>query len=288
MLGLDDVPAVGKNNIDLVEIDRRDASGRGNARRSGFGERLRLVDRRVERVETIDHRFEAGKIGIIIHEESERIRHLRERAGGLRHRAELDLAGEVKRRGEDEWDDRRQLAEGLRKGGDPHAAKDHSEEVGDERREAAVEYVFLGILAAQQRNLLGVFAKPGQREAEVGFHVLALEIKADQRATDQMRDQRPGGRVEQRDPEQKAGQRDIGAGQRERLRQAPQHDGERDERRDGRDQQDREVVKPVGLARTVVAAVDETINVLGDALIGVVGLPSDQADPVMIVPGEPA
>ena len=221
MFGLDDVPAVRQDEIDVIEIDRHGAGGSGNPRRAGVGKRLRLVDRRVERVETIDHRFEAGKISIIIHEEGERIRHLRERAGGLRHRAEFDLAGEVKRRSEDEWDDRGKLAERLRERPHPHAPEDHGEVIGDERRKTLAEDIFFRFFSAQKRDLLAIFAKPREREAEVGFHVLALKKKTDQRPPDEMRDQRSGSRIDQRDPEQKAWQHDVSAGQRERFRQGP-------------------------------------------------------------------
>jgi hypothetical protein len=59
----------------------------------------------------------------------------------------------------------------------------------------------------------------------------------------------------------------FGIGQRERSRQAPLRDGERDERGDRRDQKDQKIVdavRDIGAART---AVDKTINVLSNALI---------------------
>ena len=133
----------------------------------------------------------------------------------MRHHAELDLAREIEWRREDERDDRRDLAESLRKGGDPHASIDEREKVSDERAEAPSDHVLLGIFPAQKRDLLGIFAQAGEREAEVGFHVLALKVQADQRPSDQMGDQRARGRVDQRHPEQEARQDEVGAGQRE-------------------------------------------------------------------------
>ena len=94
--------------------------------------------------------------------------------------------------------------------------------------------------------------------------------------------------IDHRNPEQEARHGDIGARKRERARQVPQQDRERHERGYVRDQLDGEVVDAVAIVRAVVAAVDEPVDILGDALIGVVGLAGDQADPVVVVGGEPA
>ena len=88
------------------------------------------------------------------------------------------LPREIERRREDERDDRRYLSKDLRKGGHAHAAINEGEKVVDERAEAAADHGLLGMLAAEQRHLLGVFAQAGEREAEVGLDVLALEIEA--------------------------------------------------------------------------------------------------------------
>ena len=82
---------------------------------------------------------------------------------------------------------------------------DEREIVADDARRSGRRATPLGALAVEQRDLLGVFAQPRQREAEVGFHALALEIEPDQRAPDQMGDPRSGRRIDQRDPEQEAG-----------------------------------------------------------------------------------
>jgi hypothetical protein len=101
-------------------------------------------------------------------------------------------------------------------------------------------------------------------------------------------DQRSGGGVHQCDPEQEARQHEVGARDRERARQRPQQNRERDEVRDLVDQQDREIVDAVGRAGAVRAAVDEPVDVLGNTLVGVVGLPGDETDPVVIMVREPA
>jgi hypothetical protein len=44
----------------------------------------------------------------------------------------------------------------------------------------------LSVFPAQKRDLLGIFAQAGEREAEVGLHVLALKVQADQWPSDQM------------------------------------------------------------------------------------------------------
>ena len=186
MSGAHDVPAVRQREIDVVEPDRIATGGR-DARRPGAGERLRFVDRHVERVQPIDHRFKAGKVHVIVDEEGQRVGDLPERARGLRHRSELNLAGEIEWRSEDERDDGRNLTEELGKCPHPHAPVDHVEIIGDQRRETSAEQIFLRGLAVQQRDLLGVFAQPSEREAVVGFHVLALKIEFDQRPPDQMR-----------------------------------------------------------------------------------------------------
>ena len=162
----------------------------------------------------------------------QRVGNMPERASGLRHHTELDFAGEIEWRREDIGNDRGDLAKGMRKRRDPHTSIDEREIIGDERPKALPNHILLCGFAVQKRHLLGIFAQAGQREAEVGFHVLTLKIQADQRASDQMGNQCPQARIQQGDPEQKAWQDDVGAGQRERSRQAPQHDGKGDERGD--------------------------------------------------------
>ena len=230
MFGLDDAPSVRQKKIDVLKADPGGVTGAHDPRWPGIAERVRMVDRYIERVQTIDHRFETGKVGIIVDEEGQRVGDVPERASGLRHHTELDFTGEIEWRCEDIGNDRVDLAKGLRKRRDPHTSMDEREIIGDERPKALPHHVLLCGFAVQKRNLLGEFAQAGEREAEVGFHVLTLKIQIDERASDQVGNQCPQARIQQGDPEQKAWQDDVGAGKRERFRQAPQHDGKGHER----------------------------------------------------------
>src|ERR1700733_4284702 len=98
-----------------------------------------------------------------------------------------------------------------------------------------------------------------------------------------MGDQCSQARIKQGNPKQKAWQDDVGARHDEGSRQAPQYDGERDERGDRRDQKDRKIVDAVAGSGAVRATIDKTIDVFSDALIWIVGLAGDKADPIMVV-----
>ena len=65
MFDVDDVPAVGELDIDVVEDDVLGASLGSYLRGPHASERLRLVDGCIERTETIDHGFEDRKINVV-------------------------------------------------------------------------------------------------------------------------------------------------------------------------------------------------------------------------------
>src|SRR5580704_2900736 len=115
MFRLDGAPSVRQKKIDILKVDPGGAAGPRDPRWPGITERLRLVDRYIERVQTIDHRFETGKVGVVVDKESQRAGHVPEGASSLRHHAELDFAGEIERRCEDIRNDRGDLAKGVRK-----------------------------------------------------------------------------------------------------------------------------------------------------------------------------
>ena len=129
---------------------------------------------------------------------------LRERAGRLRHAAERDLAGEVVRRDEHVRNDGVDLAVARREGGQLLRAADDGEKVADHVAEAPAEPLPLGPLAAEQRDLLAVLAQPRQREAEIGFVTLLLEVEADQRLADQCVSHVASAGVDERAPDQEA------------------------------------------------------------------------------------
>src|SRR5205814_3019232 len=60
----------------------------------------------------------------------------------------------------------------------------------------------LSALALQQRDLLGVFPRPHQVEAEVGLEALLLKVELDQWRADPLRQRRTEDGIEQRAPDQ--------------------------------------------------------------------------------------
>ena len=65
MLDVDDVPSIRQLEIDIIKGDILGASLGGNMGRPNADERLRPVDGCIERIETIDHGFEAREIVVI-------------------------------------------------------------------------------------------------------------------------------------------------------------------------------------------------------------------------------
>ena len=90
--------------------------------------------------------------------------------------------------------------------------------VADDAAEALRATVALGALAVEQRDLLGVLAHPHQVEAEIGLAALLLEIETDQRVADPMRQHGAEDRVDQRGPDQIAGNVEGAAEQMQRRR----------------------------------------------------------------------
>ncbi len=250
--------------------------------------RLRRLDRRVEGDEAVQHRGEACKRSIIVDEEGERAFDLAERLRGLCHHAQLDLAEEIEGRGEDEGNDRAQLAIEASEGGELFAQLDHVDVIADDRGESFAEAHPLGRLAVQQRDLFAIFAQARQREAEIRLDPLAQENDARQRPADQVSDPRAGRGIDQRHPEQQAGESEIRARKSEMGGKAPQQYGEGDQRRQGRDQHDGIVVDAKSVCVAVRrAAVDEARDVLGNTLVGVVGNPAEEGHAIMRVPAHP-
>ncbi len=258
------------------------APGRGGRRRQPCGG-MRRLDRGIERGETIEHGLEVGERDVIVHEEGQGFVDAAEGARGLRHHAEGDLAGEVERRRDDIGNDRAQLSVGRGEADQIFADGDDLEIIADDRGEALPQRVLFRILALEQRDLLGVFAQPRQREAEVGLIALPREGKLNQRASDEMRDPGADAGVDQRDPEQEAREGDRRIGQGEVGREHPQQNREGHQRTQIRNEQDREGVDAIAF----LAAVDEAVDVLGDALVGVVGAAAER-HAVMGVAVEPA
>ena len=153
-------------------------------------------------------------------------------------------------------------------------------QLDDHAREAILQPLLLGRLAREQRHLFGVLAKPHQREAEIGFVALLVEIELDQRTADEMGHPGAEDGVDQRRPHQIA--RDVvgvrADHQRAGRRQIPQDHDEGRERDDRAEQRDADVQRRV----------DEHADVFGDALVGVVGLIALEPHAVMRARAEPA
>ena len=117
-----------------------------------------------------------------------------------------------------------------------------------------------------------------QGGAVVGFAVLAVDVEVFESAPDQMGKQRAGGRIRQRHPHQIAAHGKTVPPKREMLhaRQAPQYADKCAEFGDVVDKRTKQHDAFVG----------KLVDVVGDALVGVVGL-AGQLQAVVFVPAEP-
>ena len=132
----------------------------------------------------------------------------------------------------------------------------------------------LGGLAAQQRDLFGIFPDAHQVEAKIRFVLLLPEIDADQRPADQVGQDGAEHRIDQRAPDEIAGNCIILTEQVQRrgVGKAPQ-DADKGRQRDDRAQQ---------ADADVERAIDEQLDVVGHALVGVVGGVALKLHPVMV------
>ncbi len=137
----------------------------------------------------------------------------------------------------------------------------------------------LGLLAREQRDLLGVLAHANEVEAEIGFIALLVEIELDQRPADEVGEQGAEHGIEQRRPHEVAWNPPLTAEQDQgRIRrQVPEDDDERAERDDRGQHADADRER----------AVDEDLQVVGDALVGIVGDVAEQLHAIVIAALEP-
>ena len=182
---------------------------------------MRPIDRCVERGETIEHRLEVREADIRADEEAQRRIDLAESAGDLHQRAEQDLAEKIERRADDEGEVLAHLVVAGGEGGQPLTDVDDAHVIVEHVAESAHGVAGLDGLAAQQRDLLAVFAQTGQTEAEVRLVLLLAEIERDQRMADPMGEPGADRGVDERDPEQQARHDDGEAGERELRPTAP-------------------------------------------------------------------
>ena len=157
--------------------------------------------------------------------------------------------------------------------GEPCLPRDQAGPVAHQGGEAMAHVRTLDRLATHHGDRLGIVGHAREREAEVGFVALLVELEPDQRTADQVRDQRADAGIEQRRPDQIARERQIGAEQRHRRgrRQPPQDIGEGEQRNEGIEQPGAELVR----------ALHEQQHVVADAQMDVVDRIVDEADAVV-------
>ena len=241
---------------------------------AAFAARLRRVaaralERGAERGEAVDGRPPLRDVGIGIDEPRQRRAHVEERRRALEDEAEADAAREVAR-GRDEI--RKRDGELQVELGEPVeilALVHDAEPVAHHVLEALAEIGELERLALVERDAFAVLAQAHERIAVVGLVALLVEVEADQRAADAVREQAADERVRDGDPHHEAGNRR--AEEREALRQVPQDHDEPCERDHGRKQPDAELER----------LVDEEAQILGDALVRIVDAAVGELQPVI-------
>ena len=115
---------------------------------------------------------------------------------------------------------------GRLKNGQVHHATDDLHEVFDDHAETSSKRLLLGFLAAQQRDLFGIFPQPRKRKAVIGLHLLLLEVEADQGASDEVGEHCPQNSISDTDPHQQSRNGSISPRQREPAGQNPQDSNE--------------------------------------------------------------
>ena len=240
---------------------------------------LRALDRDIETVEPRNHRPPFRELPIGIDEKRQRGLHAAEGGRRLHQAAELDRAGKIGGADDDEGKDGRYLGIARREEGELLGAQHDLHEVTDQPSEPVEQLLALIGLAAQEGDLLGILPHPNEVEAEVGFEPLLAEIEPHQRPADEVRQRGPYDRIEQSGPHQIPWNGEARAEQMERGsgRKGPQDDDEGEQRDDGAEQAhgDRQ------------RALDEEVDVLGDALVRVVGGIAEKLHAVVVGVGKP-
>ncbi len=241
---------------------------------AGRDQRAAVDDRGFKAVEPRDHRAPFGELPIGADDERQRALHAAEGFGGLDHPAELNLVGEVGGGHQHERKDHGGLREAAGEGRDLLGAAHDAEPVVDHGAEPPKQPFAFRRLALEQRDLFGVLAHAHEVEAEVRFVLLLAEVQPDQRPADGVGQPCSKDRIDQRAPDQIAGNRDFATEHVQRClrRQAPEDD-------DKGDQRDDRVEQPEADGQRKI---DERFHVIGDALVGVVGGIALQLHPVMV------
>ena len=142
--------------------------------------------------------------------------------------------------------------------------------------EALAEVGVLERFAAVERDPFTVLAQAHQRIAVIGLVALLVEVQADERLADGVREPGADAGIDDGDPEEIAG--DGESADREVARQAPQDAGEGNQRDHRRQQPDAQIERHV----------DEDAQVVRDALIRIVDAAVDELQPIVGAVLEPA
>ncbi len=236
---------------------------------------LRVLHGLDKGLQTLDGGAPVGNAGVRADEPGHRALHLTEGLRRLRQAAELNLPGKVTRRGHQDGEDDGELAIKRAVPGEQllplHDAPPVAPHIG---KAVAVSGQF-ALLAVVERNAFVVFAGTRQTEAEIRLVALLVEVEPNQRLAHPMRQHAAHPGIQNGDPHHVTGNGDAEQG--DRARQHPQHD----QKRKQRDQRGDEAEKQIQ------AAVDETADVVGDALVRVVGVALPQRHAVMRAAREP-
>ena len=232
----------------------------------------------LQALQPVHHGAQLGKIGVVLDEERQSLLHLAECRCRLHHRAERDGAGKEAGRRDDEGEDDGELIVGDLVEGKLRLGEQHPPAVGKDVGEALVQGLGLALLAAVERDALGILTHAHQGEAEVGLEALPLEVERDQPPPDQVCEEGADDGVDQARPGHVAGNRDVEANrrQRQRPREVPQDEQERDQRHD-RGQKAQQELHGVFAKQP---------QILGDALVGIVDR-ALQLDAIVAAPVQP-
>ena len=235
----------------------------------------------LEARESVDRGRPLGDVAVGVDKPADSGGDLLEGDADLHEAAELDGAREELREREEDGHELRHLAKAHGEEREVSLPVHERAPVADNALERSPEPRLLGLLGAQARNRLAVAADVEERGAEVGLPPLLLEVELHQGTADHVREPRRDERVADAGPDHVAGKRPLGAEHRplERARQRPEdgdeaHDGE-ERAQEGDDERERRF--------------DQEPHVLGDSLVGVVGLKARELQAVVAaVGGEPA
>jgi hypothetical protein len=197
----------------------------------------------------------------------------------LHQAAKLHGAGEIGRRDDDIRKDHRSLCVALCEESQLLLPLHQRIPVADNRAEARQVMLAFGRFAAERGDLLGILARAHQIEAEIRLEALLLEIQGYERLADQMGQYSADGGVDQRRPNEISGNVEVGAekGKRCVRRQRPKNDDERAERDHGVEHADADCQR----------VLHKQLQIVGDALVGVIGGVAEKLHAVMIGRREP-